>query len=191
MNGKVVDRDDCLRYGVTAESLKGIKPAFKADGTTTAGNSSQLTDGAAAVVLARRSVAQRLGLPIIAKVGKVVTTGVPPRVMGVGPAAAIPKALKRTGLQLSDVDIFEINEAFAGQALFCAKDLGLDQKRLNPNGGAIALGHPLGATGARQVATGLNEAKRTGGKILVTSMCAGTGFGVAGVFVSEQGDAKL
>ncbi|CAK9781988.1 thiolase [Cutaneotrichosporon oleaginosum] len=191
VNGKTVTRDDCPRYGVTAESLKSIKPAFKADGTTHAGNSSQLTDGAAAVVLARRSVAEKLGLPIIGKVGAVVTAGVPPRVMGIGPAVAIPKVLKKVGVELSDVDIFEINEAFAGQALYCAKDLGLDQKKLNPNGGAIALGHPLGATGARQVATGMNEAKRTGAKILVTSMCAGTGFGVAGVFVNEQGDAKL
>lgn len=191
VNGKVVDRDDCLRYGVTVDSLSSVKPAFKKDGTTTAGNASQLTDGAAALVLARRSVAEKLGLPIIAKVGKVVTTGVPPRIMGIGPAAAIPKVLKRTGLEISDVDIFEINEAFAGQAVACAKDLKLDQARLNPNGGAIALGHPLGATGARQVATGLNEAKRTGGKILVTSMCAGTGFGVAGVFVNEQPGAKL
>ncbi|BEI84789.1 hypothetical protein CcaverHIS002_0501900 [Cutaneotrichosporon cavernicola] len=188
---KTVTRDDTPRYGVTAESLKGLKPAFKADGTTHAGNSSQLTDGAAAVVLARRSVAENLGLPIIGKVGCVVTAGVPPRIMGVGPAVAIPKALRKVGLQLSDVDIFEINEAFAGQALYCAKDLGLDQSKLNPNGGAIAIGHPLGATGARQVATGLNEAKRTGAKVVVTSMCAGTGFGVAGVFVNEQGSAKL
>ncbi len=191
VNGKAVSRDDCPRYGVTAESLKNIKPAFKADGTTHAGNSSQLTDGAAAVVLARRSVAEKLGLPIIGKVGAVVTAGVPPRVMGIGPAVAIPKVLKKVGVELSDVDNIEINEAFAGQALFCAKDLKLDQNKLNPNGGAIALGHPLGATGARQGAPGMNEAKRTGAKILVTSMCAGTGFGVAGVFVNEQGDAKL
>lgn len=191
VGGKTVNRDDCLRYGVTADSLKGIKPAFKADGTTTAGNASQLTDGAAAVVLARRSVAEKLGLPIIAKVVQVVSAGVPPRVMGIGPAVAIPKVLGLNHLGVNDVDIFEINEAFAGQALYCARALKLDQKRLNPNGGAIALGHPLGATGARQVATGLAEAKRTGGKLLVTSMCAGTGFGVAGLFVSEQGDSKL
>lgn len=176
---------------MTAESLAGVKAAFKAGGTTHAGNSSQLTDGAAAVVLARRSVAQRLGLPIIGKVGKVVSTGVPPRIMGVGPAYAIPKVLERAGLQVGDIDIFEINEAFAGQAVYCAEALKIDPAKLNPNGGAIALGHPLGATGARQVATGMAEAKRTKAKFLVTSMCAGTGYGVAGLFVNEAGDARL
>lgn len=191
VNGKTVSRDDCPRYGVTAESLKSVKPAFKADGTTTAGNASQLTDGAAAVVLARRSVAEKLGLPIIGKVLTVVSAGVPPRIMGVGPAVAIPKALEKVGLEVSDIDIFEINEAFAGQALYCAKTLKLDQSKLNPNGGAIALGHPLGATGARQVATAMAEAKRTGAQFFVTSMCAGTGFGVAGVFATEGQGSKL
>lgn len=191
VKGQTVTRDDCPRYGVTAESLANVKPAFKADGTTTAGNASQLTDGAAAIVLARRSVAEKLGLPIIGKVVSVVSQGVPPRIMGVGPAYAIPKLLSRAELTVGDIDIFEINEAFAGQALYCAQELKFDMNKLNPCGGAIALGHPLGATGARQVVTALGEARRTGAQFFVTSMCAGTGFGVAGLFVNEQPQSKL
>ncbi|KAL1407999.1 3-ketoacyl-CoA thiolase with broad chain length specificity [Vanrija albida] len=192
INGKTVTKDDGIRYGVTAESLSKVKPAFKADGTTHAGNASQVTDGAAACVLARRSVAERLGLPIIGKVVRVVAAGVPPRIMGIGPAVAIPKVLEKEGLKVSDVDVFEVNEAFAGQAVYCAEKLKIPPKKLNPNGGAIALGHPLGATGARQVATGLAELQRSGDQILVTSMCAGTGYGVAGLFVNEvTNKAKL
>lgn len=121
-----------------------MKPVFYADGLSTAGNSSQLTDGAAAVILARRSVAKKLGLPIIGKYVTQVQTGVPARVMGVGPAYAIPKLLEKVGVSKDAIDIFEINEAFASQVLFCIDHLGLDHAKVNPNGGAIALGHPLG-----------------------------------------------
>lgn len=182
----LVSEDDGIREGVTAESLAKIKPAFKKDGVTHAGNASQVSDGAAAIILARRSVALRLGLPILGKFVTAATIGVPPRIMGVGPAYAIPRVLKLTGLSIEDVDFFEINEAFASQALFSIDTLKIGHEKVNLNGGAIALGHPLGCTGARQVATGLNIAKQTGGRVFVTSMCIGSGMGMAAVFVSEQ-----
>jgi len=163
-------------------SIHATNPIF----TLIAGNSSQVSDGAAAVLLARRSVALRLGLPIIGKFVAAATVGVPPRIMGVGPAYAIPRVLALTSLSLSDVDFYEINEAFASQAIFSVQHLGIPFERVNLNGGAIAMGHPLGCTGARQVATGLNIAKQTGGKVFVTSMCIGSGMGMAAVFVSEQ-----
>ncbi|KAF8805937.1 acetyl-CoA acetyl transferase [Phlegmacium glaucopus] len=182
----VVDQDDGIRDGVTAESLAKLKPAFVKDGSTHAGNASQVSDGAAAVLLARRSVAKRLGLPILGKFVTAATIGVPPRVMGVGPAYAIPRVLDLAGLSLNDIDFFEINEAFASQAVFSVQHLGIPWEKVNINGGAIAIGHPLGCTGARQVATGMNIAKQTGGKVFVTSMCIGSGMGMAAVFVSEQ-----
>ena len=168
------------------------------------GNASQVSDGAAAVVLARRSTANRLNLPILGKFVTAATIGVPPRIMGVGPAYAIPRVLHLTGLALDDVDFFEINEAFASQALFSIDHLKISHEKVNLNGGAIAIGHPLGCSaylsfvlvlmvdffslvaGARQVATGLNIAKQTGGKVFITSMCIGSGMGMAAVFVSEQ-----
>jgi len=182
----VVDYDDGVRDGVTAESLAKLKPAFKKDGTTHAGSASQVSDGASAVILARRSVAKRLGLPILGKFVRAVAVGVPPRIMGVGPLYAIPKVLERSGLSKEDVDFFEINEAFASQAVYCVRELGIDVGKVNVWGGAIAIGHPLGSTGCRQIVTGLNIAKQTGGKIFVTSMCIGSGMGMAAVFVSEQ-----
>ncbi|KAH9931787.1 thiolase [Fomitopsis serialis] len=182
----VVDHDDGVRDGVTKESLGKLKPAFSKDGSTHAGNASQVSDGAAAVILARRSVAQRLGLPIVGKFVGATAIGVPPRIMGVGPLYAIPKVLAKAGLSKDDVDFYEINEAFASQALYCVRELGIDFGKVNVWGGAIALGHPLGCTGARQIVTGLNIAKQTGGKIFVTSMCIGSGMGMAGLFVSEQ-----
>ncbi|WVQ84687.1 hypothetical protein IAT38_006842 [Cryptococcus sp. DSM 104549] len=182
----IVDADDGIREGVTAESLSKLKPAFKADGSTHAGNASQVTDGAAAVLLARRSVAQKLGLPILGKYVASAVVGVPPKVMGIGPAFAIPAALKKAGITKDDVDFFEINEAFASQAVMSIEHLHLPYDRVNPNGGAIALGHPLGCTGARQIATALSHAKREKQKVFVTSMCIGTGMGMAGVFVNEQ-----
>ncbi|KAJ7273411.1 acetyl-CoA acetyl transferase [Mycena rebaudengoi] len=182
----VVDFDDGVRDGVTKESLAKLKPAFSKDGSTHAGNASQVSDGAAAVLLARRSVAKKLGLPIIGKYVAAATIGVPPRIMGVGPAYAIPRVLEKTGLTKDDIDFYEINEAFASQAIFSIEHLQLDLAKVNKHGGAIALGHPLGCTGARQVATGLNIAKQHGGKIFVTSMCIGSGMGMAAVFVSEQ-----
>ncbi|KAF5328248.1 hypothetical protein D9619_013401 [Psilocybe cf. subviscida] len=182
----VVDQDDGIRDGVTAESLSKLKPAFSKDGTTHAGNASQVSDGAAAVVLTRRSTAKRLGLPIVGKYITAATVGVPPRIMGVGPAYAIPRALQIAGISDADVDFYEINEAFASQAVFSIHHLKIPFEKVNINGGAIAMGHPLGCTGARQVATGLNIAKQTGGKVFVTSMCIGSGMGMAAVFVSEQ-----
>jgi acetyl-CoA acyltransferase 1 len=182
----IVDRDDGVRDGVTKESLGKLKPAFAADGSTHAGNASQVSDGAAAVLLARRSVAKKLGLPILGKYVVSAVVGVPPAIMGVGPGYAIPKALAKAGLTKEDIDFFEINEAFASQALWSVRELGIPEEKVNPHGGAIAMGHPLGATGSRQIATGLNRAKRTGEKIFVTSMCIGSGMGMAAVFVSEQ-----
>lgn len=182
----VVDSDEGIREGVTAESLSKIKPAFKKDGVTHAGNASQISDGAAAILLTRRSIAHKLGLPILGKFVVSAVVGVPPRIMGVGPAFAIPKALAKAGISKDDVDFFEINEAFASQAVMSIQHLGLDYAKVNPVGGAIALGHPLGCTGARQITTGLAEAKREGKKIFVTSMCLGSGMGMAAVFVSEQ-----
>jgi acetyl-CoA acyltransferase 1 len=139
-----VTKDDGIRQETTMESLGKLKPAFRKDGTTTAGNSSQVTDGAAAVVLARRSVAEKLGLPILAKFVQYAVKGCPPEIMGIGPAVAIPDLLQKTGLKVSDIDIWEINEAFASQATYSIEKLGISKDKLNPKGGAIALGHPLG-----------------------------------------------
>jgi len=182
----LVEADDGIRAGVTAESLGKLKPAFSKDGTTHAGNASQISDGAAAVILVRRSVAKKLGLPILGKFVAAVAVGVPPRIMGIGPAAAIPKVLQKTGISKDDVDFYEINEAFASQAVMSVQSIGIPFEKVNPNGGAIAFGHPLGATGARQIATGFSHAKRTGARIFVTSMCVGSGMGMAAVFVNEQ-----
>jgi len=181
----VVDSDDGIREGVTAESLAKLKPAFSKTGSTHAGNASQISDGAAAVLLARRSTAKRLGLPIVGKYVASAVIGVPPRIMGVGPAYAIPKVLEKTGLKKTDIDFYEINEAFASQAVYSINKVGIPFEQVNINGGAIAIGHPLGCTGARQIATGLSIAKQTGGKVFITSMCIGSGMGMAAVFVSE------
>ncbi|KAL4934635.1 putative 3-ketoacyl-CoA ketothiolase (Kat1) [Aspergillus undulatus] len=182
-----VNKDDGVRYGTTVESLSKIRPAFPDFGDkSTGGNSSQVTDGAAAVLLMRRSKAIELGQPILAKFVGATVAGVPPRVMGIGPTAAIPKLLSKFNIDKDEVDIYEINEAFASMAVYCVETLGLDHAKVNPRGGAIALGHPLGATGARQIATILSEARRTKAKVLVTSMCIGTGQGMAGLFVNEQ-----
>ncbi|KAJ5204426.1 uncharacterized protein N7498_005305 [Penicillium cinerascens] len=180
-------KDDGIRPGTTYESLTKIRPAFPQFGDkSTGGNSSQVTDGAASVLLMRRSKAIELNQPILAKFCGATVAGVPPRVMGIGPTAAIPKLLSKFQLDKNDIDIYEINEAFASMAVYCVNTLGLDHAKVNPRGGAIALGHPLGATGARQIATILSEARRTKKKILVTSMCIGTGQGMAGLFVNEQ-----
>jgi acetyl-CoA acyltransferase 1 len=170
-----VSKDDGVREGITAESLKKIKPAFAKEGSIHAGNASQISDGAAAVLLMKRSTAERIGQKIIGKFVQASIVGVPPLMMGVGPAAAIPVVLEKTGLGKDEVDIFEINEAFASQCLYCINELGLDINKINPKGGAIAFGHPLGVTGARQVSTLLTELRRTGKKIGITSMCIGTG----------------
>ncbi|KIL71775.1 hypothetical protein M378DRAFT_64647 [Amanita muscaria Koide BX008] len=183
----VVSKDDGIRYGTTKEHLAKIRSAFPqwGKGSTTGGNASQITDGAAAVLLMTRKKAEELKLKILAKFVTTAVTGVPPRIMGIGPATAIPKALKTCGLTLNDVDLFEINEAFASQCVYVTKKLGIPRDKVNVNGGAIAFGHPLGCTGARQIATGLNELDRRQGKVLVTSMCIGTGMGAAAVFVRD------
>ncbi|KIJ46425.1 hypothetical protein M422DRAFT_29275 [Sphaerobolus stellatus SS14] len=182
-----VTKDDGIRYGTTAEALGRIRPAFSqwGGGKTTGGNASQITDGAAVVLLMTRRKAEELGLPIAGKYVTTAVAGLAPRIMGIGPSIVIPRVLELTGLTVDDVDLFEINEAFASMYVYCVRKLGLDLEKVNVNGGAIALGHPLGATGARQVATGLSELNRRGGKILVTSMCIGLGMGAAGVFVGE------
>ncbi|RPA94667.1 thiolase [Choiromyces venosus 120613-1] len=181
----VVDKDDGIRPGMTVESLSKIRPAFAKDGSIHAGNASQISDGAAAVLLMRRSTAEKLGQKIIGKFVTSAIAGVEPLLMGIGPWASIPKVFSKTGLTKDDVDIFEINEAFASQCLWCAEELGLDKAKINPKGGAIAFGHPLGCTGARQVSTLMTELKRTGGRIGLTSMCIGTGMGMAAIWVAE------
>lgn len=163
-----------------------MKPAFKKGGSTTAGNSSQVTEGAAAVLLARRSVAEALKLPILAKFVNYAVAGVPPEVMGIGPAYAIPALLEKTGLKVNDIGIYEINEAFASQATYCVQKLGIDEKKVNPKGGAIAIGHPLGCTGSRQMATLLPELKRQKQRYGVISMCIGSGMGAAALIENEQ-----
>ncbi|XP_035515577.1 3-ketoacyl-CoA thiolase, peroxisomal isoform X1 [Morone saxatilis] len=157
-----VAKDEGIRAGTTMEGLSKLRPAFKPDGSTTAGNSSQVSDGAAAVLVGRRSAVEALGLPVLGVLRASAVVGVPPDVMGIGPAFAIPAALEQAGLSVSDIDVFEINEAFASQAVYCVEKLGIPPEKVNPNGGAIALGHPLGCTGARQVVTLLNELRRRG-----------------------------
>jgi len=181
-----VSQDEGPRAGTTLQGLSKLKPAFKLGGSTTAGNSSQVSDGASMVLLARRFAAKEMGLPILARMRSYAVVGVDPKIMGVGPAFAIPAALNKAGLAVGDVDIFEINEAFASQATMSIEHLKIPMGKVNPKGGAIALGHPLGCTGSRQIATLLPELKRTGKKLGVVSMCIGTGMGAAGVFESEE-----
>ncbi|KAF8394190.1 hypothetical protein HHK36_020397 [Tetracentron sinense] len=180
--------DDGIRPNTTMSDLEKLKPVFKKDGTTTAGNCSQLTDGAGAVLLMKRSLAMQKGLPILGVFRSFAAVGVDPAVMGIGPAVAIPAAVKSACMELDDIDLFEINEAFASQFVYCCKKLDLDPQKVNVNGGAIAVGHPLGATGARCVATLLHEMKRRGKdcRFGVVSMCIGSGMGAAAVF--ERGD---
>eukprot|EP00455_Lapot_gusevi_P004823 TRINITY_DN1199_c0_g1_i3.p1 TRINITY_DN1199_c0_g1~~TRINITY_DN1199_c0_g1_i3.p1 ORF type:complete len:426 (+),score=210.44 TRINITY_DN1199_c0_g1_i3:73-1350(+) len=178
----VIEVDDGVRAGTTAEQLGKLKPAFKKDGVTTAGNASQVSDGAAASLLMTRAMAEKLNLPILGVFRSFAVAGVPPDVMGVGPAYAIPLAVKKAGLTLNDIDVYEINEAFASQALYSVKKIGVPMEKVNPNGGAIALGHPLGATGARMTATLLHELQRTKKRYGVVSMCIGSGMGAAAVY---------
>lgn len=181
----IVKEDDGIREGVSLEALSKLPAVFKKGGSTTPGNASQISDGAGCVVLARRSYAEREGLPIIGKFLAFAAVGVDPLVMGIGPAVAIPAAVEKAGLRVDQIDLFELNEAFASQATYCAEKLQLNHEIVNVNGGAIALGHPLGATGARCVATLLHEMKRSHKKTGVVSMCIGSGMGAAGVFAAE------
>lgn len=180
-----VSEDEGPRADTTREGLAKLKPAFSPKGSTTAGNASQVSDGAAAVLVMTRSRAAELGLPVMGVFRGFSAVGVPPAIMGVGPAFAIPSVLAQTGLTKDDIDVYEINEAFASQALMSVKHIGLDMNKVNPNGGAIALGHPLGCTGARMVGTLLNEMHRNKQKLGVISMCVGSGMGAAAVFEAE------
>ncbi|KAH7150551.1 Thiolase, N-terminal domain-containing protein, partial [Dactylonectria estremocensis] len=180
-----VEVDDTIRANVTLEKLAKLKPAFIDNGGSTAGNSSQISDGASAVILARRSWAKDRGLKPIGRFLGTQVAGCEPDEMGVGPIYALPMLYKHAGITQADVDIFELNEAFASQFLACINRLGLDVDKVNPNGGAIALGHPTGATGARQLATILAELARRDQEVGVISMCASTGIGVAAAFARE------
>jgi len=176
------DVDELVRRDTTVEALAGLKPAFKPDGSVTAGNSSPLSDGAAAVVVMTSTRAKELKLkPLLRFVGFGVA-GVPPELMGIGPIEAIPKALKRAGLKLDDIDLIELNEAFASQSLAVIRTLGLNPDRVNVNGGAIALGHPLGATGAKLTVQAMYEGRRRKARYVMVTMCIGGGMGAAGVF---------
>uniref|UniRef100_A0A7S4ERJ4 acetyl-CoA C-acyltransferase n=1 Tax=Pseudo-nitzschia australis TaxID=44445 RepID=A0A7S4ERJ4_9STRA len=180
-----VTEDDGIRPQTTLEILSKLKPIFSKNGKTTAGNSSQTTDGAAAVLVMTRAEAEKRGLRILGIWKGYAVKGVPPRVMGIGPAVAIPAVLKQCNLTVDDIDVWEINEAFASQASWCVDILNIDASKVNPNGGAIALGHPLGCTGARQIATLLNELHRRKERFGVVSMCIGTGMGAAAVLEVE------
>lgn len=173
------DTDEGPRANTSLEVLAKLRAAFDTHGTVTAGNASQITDGAAAAVLMEKTRAESLKLPVMGYFRAFVTAGVPPEMMGIGPVPAIQKLLQHTGLKTSDIGVFEINEAFAAQALYCVRELGLNPEIVNPCGGAIALGHPLGCTGARQVATILREMKRRKARYGVCAMCIGGGMGAA------------
>ncbi len=178
----VFDTDEGVRPETTMESLAKLKPVFRAGGSVTAGNSSQTSDGAACVVLMSRKKAEALGIKPLAVFRGYAVGGCPPELMGIGPIVAIPKALKVAGITRDQVDVFELNEAFAAQALACIKTLDLDINKINFNGGAVALGHPLGCTGSKLTATLLHEMKRQNARYGVVSMCIGGGMGAAGVF---------
>jgi len=181
-----VSEDEGVRGSTTLEDLGKLKGAFKKDGSTTAGNSSQLSDGASVVLVTTRKFAKERNLPVLGVLRSFAAVGVEPAIMGVGPAEAIPKALQLAGVKKEDVDLFEINEAFASQATYCVEKLGLDINKVNVNGGAIALGHPLGMTGSRVTATLLHELKKRNGKLGVVSMCIGSGMGAAAVYEVEH-----
>ena len=175
----IVDTDEFIRDGVTAESLAGLRPAFKKDGTVTAANASGLNDGAAALVLMSRAEAERRGSPILARVASWASAGVDPSIMGIGPVPATRRALEKAGWTLADLDLIEANEAFAAQALAVGKELGWDAARVNVNGGAIAIGHPIGASGARVLTTLLHEMGKRDAKRGLATLCIGGGMGIA------------
>lgn len=180
-DGEVVDADGCIRPGTTLDALAGLKPAFRADGVVTAGTSSPLTDGAAAVLVASDAFAARHGLEALARIRSFATVGVDPAVMGIGPIPATRKALARAGLASADLDVVEINEAFSSQALACVRELGLDMARVNIDGGGLAIGHPLGATGARITGKAAALLARSQGRYALATQCIGGGQGIATV----------
>lgn len=175
----VFDEDEYIKEGVTAEALGKLKPAFKKDGSVTAGNASGINDGAAALVIMSKEKAEELGITPLATIVSHATTGVDPSIMGIGPVSASKKALQKAGLTIKDIDLVEANEAFAAQALAVAKDLELEDEKVNVNGGAIALGHPVGASGARILVTLLHEMKRRDAKRGLATLCIGGGMGTA------------
>lgn len=174
--------DEMPRPDTTLEGLGKLPPAFAQGGSVTAGNSSPISDGAAAALVMSRDKANQLGIKPLGVFRSFVAVGVDPEIMGIGPLPAIQKLLAKTNLKISDIDVFEVNEAFACQAFYCARELGIPEDRLNVNGGAIALGHPLGCTGAKLTATALYELRRRGGRYAIVSMCIGGGQGAAGLF---------
>lgn len=178
----VVDTDEGPRAGSTMEALAKLRPVFKTGGSVTAANSSQTSDGAAFVMVVSEKKLKELGVQPIARVVTYAVSGLEPSIMGVGPIYAIPQALKQAGLKQSDIDLIELNEAFASQSLAVIRELGLDENRVNVNGGAIALGHPLGCTGGKLTVQIMNELKRRNGKYGMVTMCVGTGQGAAGIF---------
>lgn len=181
-NPVLLTKDEGIRPGTSMEGLAGLKPCFKEDGVVTAATSSQMTDGAGFVVLMSKEKAEALGVRPLARFVGFAVDGVPARIMGIGPIKAIPKVLKLTGLTLEDMDDIELNEAFAAQALACIRELGLDTGKLNPEGGAMALGHPLGASGVMLLCKALSHMKRCGGRYFMVTMCIGGGQGAAGIF---------
>jgi acetyl-CoA acyltransferase len=178
----IFDTDEGVRPGTSVETLAKLRPAFNVKGSVTAGNASQTSDGAAAVLVMDREEAEKQGIQPLAKFLGFAVGGVPPEVMGIGPIVAVPKALEIAGLTIDQIDLWEINEAFASQSIQVVRELGIDIDKVNVNGGAIALGHPLGATGAILTVKLINELKRRGGKYGVVTMCIGGGMGAAGVF---------
>jgi acetyl-CoA acyltransferase len=178
---KTVDQDGCIRADTSMEGLSGLKPAFDEKGTVTAGTSSPLTDGASAVLVCSEEYATAQGWTPLARIKSIAVAGCAPEIMGIGPVPATAKALKRAGLALDDIDIIEINEAFAAQALACLKESGMKNERINLDGGAIALGHPMGATGARITGKAASLLRREGKKYALATQCIGGGQGIATV----------
>ena len=174
--------DEMPRGDTTVEGLGKLPAVFAVGGSVTAGNSSPISDGAAMAMVMSRAKADELGIKPLGVFRGYATVGVDPEIMGIGPIPAVRKLLAKAGLKVSDIDVFEVNEAFASQAVYCLQELGIPEDRVNINGGAIALGHPLGCTGARQIATILPELKRRGGRYAVVTMCIGGGQGAAGLF---------
>ncbi len=174
--------DEMPRADTTLEGLAKLPPAFAQGGSVTAGNASPISDGAAACLVMTRDKANALGIKPLGVFRSFVTVGVDPEIMGIGPLPAVKKLLAKNNLKITDIDVFEVNEAFASQAVYCAKELGIPEDRLNVNGGAIALGHPLGCTGAKLTATALYELRRRGGRYAIVTMCIGGGQGAAGLF---------
>lgn len=175
----VFDTDEYPRRDSSLEKLAALKPSFKEDGRVTAGNASGMNDAASGILLMSEEKAKKVGAPIIAKIVSTATTGVSPDYMGIGPISSSKKALEKAGLEISDIDLFEINEAFAAQAVACARELGIDEEKLNVNGSGISLGHPVGATGSRLIVTLVNELKKRGGRYGLATLCAGGGMGTA------------